>query len=176
MPITGEFNVLPSFSQNRLLFSSQELKSVEDIIHDAFSRDLDVLLCQDMNTLPTDFINSNTTYLCDDRILLQNLENNPSSGDCCTWSHHQTKCGECTGELSYIALTKGECNWDRASGDIYEYASNDGQKYDTYFCNVKASFDQASKICSSFGGRLFNEDVLLWGDTSSLISTRRSCS
>lgn len=71
MQITGELSLLPLFSQNRLLFLSQESKSVEEIIQDAFARDLDILLCQDMNKLPTDFTASNSTYICDDRIFLQ---------------------------------------------------------------------------------------------------------
>ena len=166
MQITGEFSLLPLFSQNRLLFSSQESKSVEEIIQDAFARDLDILLCQDMNKLPTDFTASNSTYICDDRIILQvkqqrqlellrsritysdlqNLKNNPSSGECCTWSNHQTKCGECRDDMNYIGLTKGKCSWDRASGEIYEYVSNDGQKYDTCFCDIKASFNEGNVL------------------------------
>ena len=71
MQINEGFNLLPSFSQTRLIFASQELKPVGDILQDALSRDLDIFLCQDMNTLPRDYLPQNSTYICDDRILLQ---------------------------------------------------------------------------------------------------------
>ena len=106
----------------------------------------------------------------------QSLKDDPASNECCTWSNHQIECGQCTGAMKYLGLTKGKCSWDRTFGDIYEFPSNDGKKYDTSFCNIKTDFDEASQICSLLGGRLFNEEVLAWNDGSSMISEINGCS
>ena len=78
--------------------------------------------------------------------------------------------------MNYLGVTKGECSWDRANENIYEFSSNDGKKYDTSFCNIKTNFEEASEICSLLGGRLFNEEVLVWEDASSMISEINGCS
>ncbi|CAG5098108.1 Oidioi.mRNA.OKI2018_I69.XSR.g15375.t2.cds [Oikopleura dioica] len=111
--------------------------------------------------MPGELFLQNETYICDDRIMLQSLKDDPASNECCTWSDHQIECGQCTGAMKYLGLTKGKCSWDRTFGDIYEFPSNDGKKYDTSFCNIKTDFDEASQICSLLGGRLFNEEKRL---------------